>query len=111
MMLEFETRKIIESSNWDKFVSKTYGKPYCFQQQEGYRDRGTYEFTVPGQFEDEFYGTVSLAEWVNGEIDSKPSIKIRLHWYRDFYPDYIKIARDLHHRGLIESGTYHIEVE
>lgn len=34
-MLKFETKKIIDCFDWDELVTETYGKPYCFQQQDG----------------------------------------------------------------------------
>lgn len=111
MTLEFEERKIIQSSDWDKFVCETYGRPYCFQQQAGYRDRGTYEFTVPDPYGIEFCGPISLSEWANEEIDPNPPLKITFHWHRIFHPDYMEVASDLHKRGLIKSGTYYIEVD
>lgn len=44
--------KLIECSDWDDLVMKTYGRHYCFQQQDDCRDRGTYNLTVPEEYDD-----------------------------------------------------------
>jgi hypothetical protein len=40
-MLKYTLKRIIEDRDWDDLVSKTYGRIYCLQQQEGCRDRGS----------------------------------------------------------------------
>lgn len=39
--------KQIEVDDWDDLVRKTYGKIYCFQQQDGCKDRGVENISVP----------------------------------------------------------------
>ena len=46
-MLKYERVNFVDVGDWDNFVTETYGKPYCFQQQYGCKERWTYEFTVP----------------------------------------------------------------
>ena len=40
-MLKSKTKKVVEVRDWDNLVEKTYGKPYCFQQQDGCKERGS----------------------------------------------------------------------
>lgn len=42
-----KTMTVISCSDWDKFIVQTYNRPYCFQQQNGCRDRGKFQFSVP----------------------------------------------------------------
>jgi hypothetical protein len=39
--------KMIEVSDWDDLISKTYERPYSFQQQEGCKGRGTFNLDIP----------------------------------------------------------------
>ena len=47
MKLKSTQRKIVEIKDWDELVKTTYGKPYCFQQQDGCQGRGTFPLIVP----------------------------------------------------------------
>ena len=54
MELEYTPINKIEVNDWDKFVQKVYGKKYDFQQQDGCKSRGTYEFSVPPTYVDDY---------------------------------------------------------
>ncbi len=131
MTLDFmktKTLKIIDYSDWDDMVSKTYGRPYHFQQQDGCKDRGLHKLTVP---DEETYDCENdtVPEVVNGEemgvsfkawlgrdpktpiLDSEYDWETRLWWERNFYPDVQMIANDLHAKGLLEAGEYGINID
>lgn len=126
------TLQIIKELNWDDLVSKTYGRPYSFQQQDKCKDRGLFEFTVPNEPCD--YKNDSIVEKVNGPKmgvsfkawlarDPKSPPKddekeyssqdwmIDLFWSRNFYPDFQMVANDLCEKGLIEPGEYAINID
>jgi hypothetical protein len=63
--MKIKTKKVIEVSEWDKLVEKTYGRPYNFQQQDGCKSRGTFEFSVPSDKWD--YENHTIPEEVNGK--------------------------------------------
>lgn len=46
-MLKYQNKKVIDCSDWDKFVTDTYKKPYHFQQQDGCQSRGIVNITIP----------------------------------------------------------------
>ena len=46
-MLKYKIKKIINSFDLDDLIRETYGKPYCFQQQDGCKNRGIEYITVP----------------------------------------------------------------
>lgn len=46
-----------------------------------------------------------LKEW------QEDKSRIRLFWYRNFYPDANMIAKDLVKRGLLEEGDYQIKID
>mgnify|MGYP001601335686 CR=1 FL=1 len=52
MKVPFKTKKVIDVDDWDRLVIETYKRPYCFQQQDGCKDRGIFDFTVPDAAED-----------------------------------------------------------
>lgn len=136
-MLKYTNRKVIDSFDWDKLVQKTYGKPYCFQQQDGCQSRGIYNITIPqGNIEDYDYNDDDLPTQVNDERmgvsfktwlnrDSKEGVldyfdenkitidssSINLFWTRSFYPSLQVIANDLYEKGLIEAGEYIINID
>lgn len=129
--MKIQTKKVIDVSDWDDLVKKTYGRPYSFQQQDGCRERGTFKFTVPDEAED-FEGE-SVPEVVNAEEmgvtfaawlkrDPKQSLSekemcrkeqwaIDLWWERNFYPAFQMVANDLHAKGLLEAGEYVIDMD
>lgn len=139
-MLKVKETKVIELSDWDDLVTKTYNKPYSFQQQDDCKVRGVYYLTVPGR--GVYYLTVpgpaddyendTLPEIVNHPemgvsfkawLERDPKQKLNsddewdrehgtnLWWERNFYPDVQMIANDLHEKGLMEAGKYIINID
>lgn len=121
-MLQYNITKNIECSDWDKFIQETYGKPYCFQQQNDCRDRGSFDFSVPVEdidddemFDDipyEINGPdmgVKFQTWLSRDPKNLPDDL--LFWYRNFYPDLNTLVDDLHKKGLLEEGDYSIIVD
>lgn len=124
-----KTEPVINVSEWDKVVQKTYGRPYSFQQQDGCQSRGVFRFTVPDDGCDHL--RYKVPEKVNGELkgvsfaawlarDPKQKLSdpeaqedycLDLWWERNFYPDVQMIANDLHTKGLLESGSHTILID
>ena len=120
---------LIECSAWDDLVRTTYKRPYCFQQQDDCKDRGTHKLTVPAPADD--YENDSVPETVNHpnmgvsfkawlERDPKQKLNaddydcpsaITMWWERNFYPDVQMIANDLHSKGLLPAGEYVINID
>ena len=129
-MLKYQNTKIIESGDLDDLVTQTYGRPYCFQQQEGCQSRGSVGITIPTEWNDDFEND-TIPEVVNGEKmgvsfkawlerDPKQPLKdedgnkdwmIKLFWARNFYPGLQTVCNDLHAKGLIEAGSYEIKID
>jgi len=126
--MKIRTEKVIDVSDWDALVEKTYGKPYSFQQQDGCQERGNFYLAVPEPSED--YENDSLPEEVNHEemgvsfkawlnrdpktplaSEREDDFSIRLWWERNFYPNIQMIANDLHAKGLLEAGDYTINID
>jgi hypothetical protein len=119
--------KMIEVSDWDDLVTDTYKRPYNFQQQDDCQDRGTYELTVPSEDDNEDHMNESVPEEVNGRImgvkfktwlERDPDHNVfdqdyenELFWDRNFYPSIDAVANDLHKKGLLEAGTYIINID
>ena len=115
--------KVINSGSWDELVMKTYGRPYCFQQQDGCKERGVVYLTIPSQAYDfenskvnekdiEDMG-VSFKAWLERDPNEWKGRAIEdkeIFWQRNFYPDVQMIANDLFEKGLIESGNYLIDI-
>jgi hypothetical protein len=128
MKIKTRTVKMIDVQEWDDLVQKTYGRPYSFQQQEGCKERGTFNLTVPDQDNDEDMAD-SVPEEVNGEemgvkfaswLARSPKKKLKgqtasyqldLWWERNFYPDVQAVANDLHAKGLLDAGNYVIDID
>lgn len=129
--MKIKTKNVIDCSEWDKMVVKTYGRPYCFQQQNGCRERGTVDLTVPSECE---YGDakdsipekvnhrdmcVSFAAWLARDPKRRlaedeygdQQWSIDMWWERNFYPDLQEVANDLHKRGMLEAGEYLIDID
>jgi len=121
---------VIDCSEWDELVEKTYGRTYCFQQQECCQERGVRYLTIPDYAED--YEADSIPEVVNGDImgvsfkawlERDPLQKLntedewdrehglKLFWERNFYPELQMVANDLHSKGLIDAGEYMINID
>lgn len=127
--MKFTNVSMIDVSDWDDMVVKTYGKPYSFQQQDGCKERGifnlrvpdnTYEFdndTIPETVNHAVMG-VRFNEWLvrdpkqelNAENWKSPSA-ITMWWERNFYPDVQMIANDLYDKGLLSAGDYVINID
>lgn len=132
-MLKFEAHNFVEDSDFDELVIETYGRPYCFQQQEGCRDRGTERFTIPISGKPYDYEQDQIPEVINGEEmgvsfaawlarDPKAPVKdeegggtedweIEMFWQRNFYPSIETVVQDLYERGLIPAGKYIINID
>lgn len=125
----YKNTRLIEVSDWDELVEKTYGKPYNFQQQEGCRDRGTFSLTVPSDFDNEEDMNDSIPDNANDEemgvkfevwLSRDPNQPLenqmyewenKLFWERNFYPSIYTLANDLHSKGLLEAGEYLINID
>ncbi len=129
--MKIQTVLMIEVSDWDSVVTKTYGRPYGFQQQDGCKSRGIHHLTVPDEdmvadFENNHVPEkvnheemgVSFSAWLKrdpkvllkgkGDTDS---YSLGLWWERNFYPDIQMVANDLHKKGLLEKGDYIINID
>jgi len=132
--MKIKLTNIIECNEWDELVMKTYGRHYCFQQQEGCRERGLFKFAVPNEETNDFENDtipevinhdemgVSFKAWL--ARDPKAPLKgdecnkmcnmqwsIDLWWKRNFYPDFQTVANDLYKRGLLSAGKYGINID
>jgi hypothetical protein len=129
--MKVKTVKAIEVGEWDRVVTETYGRPYSFQQQDGCKDRGVHQFTVPSEYAEDFEND-TIIEKVNGpeegvsfkawlardpkqpladDKDSSGSWSIGLWWDRNFYPNFDVVVNDLHARGILEAGDYTIIID
>jgi hypothetical protein len=126
-MIKIKTKQVISVQDWDDLVMKTYGKPYMFQQQDGCKERGNFNLTIPGKGED--YENETISEEINGEEmgvsfsswlarnskewngEKREKRFVNLFWERNFYPNVQMIANDLHTKGLIPAGDYTIEID
>ena len=125
-MLKYKNIKIIDVGDWDAFIIKTYNRPYAFQQQDGYKERGIFYFTVPcipldfenDSIEEDLHSNeigVSFKSWLSRNPSATVNNNnnktiIELFWLRNFYPDIYTLANDLHNKGLLESGNYAIDI-
>lgn len=127
-MLNIKSVQMIEVQDWNELVEETYGRPYHFQQQDGCKSRGTFNLTVPEEFEDSDVDSipdkvngnemgVSFKAWLtrdpkewNGK-EKLSSWTLELFWHRNFYPDVQLIANDLHAKGLLPAGKYIINID
>ncbi len=126
--MKIQTKKVIQCSDWDSLVKETYGRPYCFQQQDGCKSRGmaylnvpdnSYDYvneTVPENVNDPVMG-VSFKAWLARDpkqklsnLNDQDDFALHLWWDRNFYPDVQMIANDLYEKGLLEEGEYIIEI-
>lgn len=63
--LKTSSKTMIDSFDLDRLVHETYDKPYCFQQQDGCKSRGTVHVKVP--FGDPYdYDNDKIPEVING---------------------------------------------
>jgi hypothetical protein len=129
--LESKIMNVVDVHVWDGLVEDTYGRPYAFQQQDGCKQRGTYHFTVPCEYPED-YERDSIPEKVNGNemgvsfkawlerdpqqpLDSPDKWEresgLSLFYARNFYPDIEVLANDLYDKGLIDAGEYLIDID
>ena len=129
-----KTVKMISVSDWDKLVKETYCRPYCFQQQDGCKDRGVVHLNVPDIADDYPNDTVpetindpkmgvSFSAWLKRDPKtplanpkspltvSDKTWEINLWWERNFFPNIQMVANDLHAKGLLEAGNYAIDID
>ena len=121
--MKLEARKVnmISDSEWDEFVKSVYGKPYCFQQQDGCKERGVFEFSVPGSTWDYENNSIESSDSDNDEMGVSFQAWIdtnhlempwcEMYWERNFYPDVSMIINDLYKKGYIEEGDYCISID
>jgi hypothetical protein len=127
--MKIQTKQVIDVSDFDKLVEETYGKPYNFQQQDDCKERGTYAFSVPTDWDDDFENDsvpdkingsemgVSFKAWLardveewNGAPEDFFMCK-SLFWSRNWYPNFQTVANDLHAKGLLPVGEYVINID
>ena len=120
-------KQVIEVSEWDALVVKTYGRPYKLQQQDGCMSRGTVGIDVPDEASDYERETVpekvnheekgvSFAAWLARDpkkplADGRKDYSLGLWWDRNFYPDLQMVANDLHAKGLLAAGEHTILID
>lgn len=127
-MLKTITKQIIDVDDFDNLVKKTYNKIYSFQQQDDCKSRQMVSISVPIKKPEDF-GTTEIPFEVNGEKKGvnfeiwlktnpddtqkyfKEKYENELFWKRNFYPSIEIILNDLHSKGLIESGSYLINID
>lgn len=130
MKITTRTEQVIDVGDWDSLVETTYGRPYSFQQQDGCKERQRVKITIPDDAED--YDNHEVPEEVNHEemgvsfkawLDRDPHQPLNspdewdrknglsMWWERNFYPTVEMVANDLHAKGLIEAGTYTIDID
>lgn len=129
--MKIQTKQVIDVSEWDAFIEKTYGRPYSFQQQDGCKDRGNFDLTVPSNWKDDYKNDtvpevinheemgVSFAAWrardpkqpLDSDPDGNKSWGLSMWWERNFYPGVHTLANDLHAQGLLEAGEYVIDID
>lgn len=124
-----KTVSMIDVNDWDELVRNTYGKPYSFQQQDGCKERGIYNLSVPTDEKNvhDFHND-TIPEEINGDergvsfkawlardpdqsIENWDSFEKGLFWGRNFYPTIESIAFDLYKRGLLPAGNYIIDID
>jgi hypothetical protein len=127
MTIKMKTVNMIRLSDFDELVIKTYGRPYSFQQQDGCKSRGSYEFILPLKYTPEDYEATEIPEVVNHEemgvsfkawLEKDPSTPFiseswrrSLWWDRNFYPHVEMILDDLFKKGLLPKGDYVIKID
>ena len=125
--LKLKKEKFVDSDDWDDLVSKTYNRPYNLQQQDGCKSRGIEYFTVPSDYkeDDEDMSTsyldceekgVQFDVWLARDPEyplpnQKYQYELDFFWERDFYPNLNVVANKLYEAGLIEAGSYAINID
>lgn len=124
-----KTKQVIELAEWNALVTKTYGRPYNLQQQDGCKGRGIEKITVPGEAcdfhrdsvpEQVYHETmgVSFKAWLArdpkqklSDPDAQEHYCLDLWWDRNFYPDLQMVANDLNAKGLLGAGEHTILID
>jgi hypothetical protein len=129
-MTQLKTKQVnlIELNDWDDLVMKTYGRIYSFQQQDNCKERGSFFFTVPNTYPEDFEND-SIPEIINGfkigvsfatwlardpkQMMPEPEDQncLKLFWKRSFYPHVSMIINDLQKKGILDVGEYFIEID
>lgn len=121
---------IISVREFDQLVQEIYGRVYCFQQQDGCKDRQTVYLSVPCEPEDYDNDTVpenvnddemgvSFNAWLSRDPKQKLNTKdswdveygLSLWWERNFYPHVSMVVNDLHAKGLLPEGELGICID
>lgn len=128
--MKFKQVNMIEVDDWDDLVVRTYGKPYSFQQQDGCKYRGTFEFKVPFRCAEEYDSEnetvhevancdemgVSFKAWLARDPDQKIPEECGcdftdMWWERNFYPAVEMLINDLYNKGELVEGDYCINID
>jgi hypothetical protein len=64
--MKIKTVQSIDVADWDNLIEETYGRTYCFQQQDDCRPRGIEHITVPVEDPYDFEND-AIEERVNGD--------------------------------------------
>lgn len=131
---------VISEDGWNAFIEEVYGKPYRLQQQDECYPNGSkltiyvdknrigvepdpdvwvhprdYCFEVKPL--DKLYDEmgVGLDAWLARDPkeplpDQKYDFELELFWQRNFYPVLDDVVTDLTSKGLLEPGTYVIDI-
>lgn len=129
--MKIKTIQSISVQDWDDLVTKTYGRTYSYQQQDGCKERGVDYIIVPDPYAED-YENNSIPEEVNGDVMGVPftvwlardpkqlldsndewerKYGLSLFWQRNFYPHVSMVANDLYTRGLLPAGEYQIVID
>ena len=136
-MLEYKTIRVIKEHDFNELVTNTYGLPYKLQQQNGIMERQYFEIYIDSEeviegdeteYDDihesiplEINGPerlVRFGTWVNSnptdimkEAGWTKEYEIRLFYHRNFYPPLDMLLGDLYKKGLLEEGTFYINID
>lgn len=134
-MLQHKTINVIDVSDLDDLVKEVYGKPYKLQQQNGCMERQHISVYVGKEVvegDENEYGDIheSIPLIINGNdmcvkfdtwLNATPEQhkeemcwedwEVELFWFRNFYPDLNVLLYDLYKKGLIEKGSYDINID
>jgi len=119
---------MMDVSEFNDLVTKTYSRIYNLQQQDGCKGRGVelfkvpdYEFvndytndTIPEDLRTDEMG-VSFKGWLERDpskpLKSGDDFSLDLWWERNFYPDTQTILNDLYKKDILKAGEYVIIID
>jgi hypothetical protein len=127
-MIKIRTERVVSVQDWDELVEKTYKRPYCFQQQDGCKERQRVYINVPTKHPMDFEAIevpeevnhpdmgVSFAAWLERDPDKMIKSEhgfdfTKMWWHRNFYPDVEMIINDLYSKGLLPEGELTIDID